>query len=104
MFFSFRTVYLRLGITKYRFTVWDLAINVSLIGNVLMTICFVLTYSSGFPYTWQDFGFGAICSILLTVGMMIMQYAFSEGPAGPVNSIVTSATIYTSLINRVAFG
>jgi len=103
LFFTLKAYFLRISEQRYRFKVWDLAIDGQLVSHLLLTITFVVyTAVTGFEKT--EFWEGQVASVFYLIGNHLCSLAFASGPGGPVNAILATQAIYQILINAYAFG
>ena len=87
--FTVKAIFLRLSYKKYNFKTWDLGIDGQLIEHAIHTLTYI-SYIYYNDFILQEFVEGQVSSVLFLFGSQFCSLAFSIGPGGPVNALISS--------------
>jgi hypothetical protein len=114
LFFAIRAVYVKLaGVSgsQFRYKLWDLSIDFLFCLYLIETLQFFVYYSlidvypEGSSFVdrmdWNMVWQGNLAGLCFMLGILLSQYAYSEGPGGPANALISTTMIYQTTLNAV---
>ena len=89
--YTFKAFAIRKFCANYK--AWDVGIDALIFEHLAYCIMYIgyLTYA---PWRWEEFIYGQIVGLFYLVGKQTPTMAYSEGPGGPVNTIVITQSFY----------
>ena len=102
LFWTAKTYYTRLVIDTKAFHIWDFSVD-SMLGTGLNSLVWLTFYFAFSGFEWSEFLSAQCGAFFGTIGMLCCMNALETGPGGPINAIMTTEVIYTTLILAVWF-
>lgn len=93
IFWTTKMLYLRLSEDRYKFNLFDVAIDAQIYQNMVASILY-LVYINNNGFVASEFLEGSIVAIFFILGDIFRSMAFRYGPGGPINALVGTQCIY----------
>lgn len=100
---TFKSYCARKAFKKDEYVPVDLSLDQMFFASAFSMVTFVI-YCMSYEITANLVIEGSIAGLLFIVGSFCTMSAISQGPGGPINSLICTQIIYQSLINAVFFG
>ena len=101
-FWTTKMLYLRLSEDRYKFNLFDVAIDAQIYQNMVATMLY-LAYISQNEFKANELLEGSITAVFFILGDIFRSMAFRYGPGGPINALVGTQVIYQTLLNALFF-